>query len=217
MTRYSGPWGSLSQPESTKRHDLGPRTFLALTASTMALGFGVAILTARITAMAGPGALTAVPAGVLSMFIGFEVSARSHDWRTSLVGHLLAHLGLGFALAAVVGSLVLPALAVTTLGLLAISGLCLIAPRLVQGWGAFLIAALGTLVLLRLVPTLTEAGWFSIDLRVHAFGLAVLAYVDRYLSRAFDLPRTLDNVIDTACALYLDVLDQALRRAASED
>jgi len=154
--------------------------------------------------------------------IGTIMAVRSQNPVISFVGYMLVAVPLGLILGPVVALYTEASVArifvLTTSVVVVLGVIGATIPRSLESWGAWLtgglLILLGGLVLMPLlglmgVPVggaLTALDWFGVIL----FG----GYVIFDLNRAMRIPYTLDNSIDAAVAIYLDVVNIFIRLLA---
>lgn len=202
------------QPDAESAHTLSERRYLLAICAVMASGLLISVGTASLGAgtFSGPAGLVLSVIGILAVFLGYEVTCRTSDWRGSLVGHLLANAGFGLALSPVASVALLTSLLVTVIGVSIIGLIAAVRPSMVVGWGSFLIASGILFVLLGIIARYLP-GASSPGIHAHIFGFLLLSYLDHYLTRASRIARTADNAVDSACAFYMDIVNQAVRLA----
>lgn len=205
--RYASPWGRLAAMSySAAQHSLSERAFVVSIGSLLLFG----ILVTAVSSTLFPGSLPGWACGLfglLMVFAGVETSVRNQEWKGSLIGLMISHLGLG----AMIGpfatdftSWPIRSLTLLSIGILILTLIGWTRPSAIRGWGSFLLAAVLAAGLGMSLP-------LTITLGDILAATSALAFLDYYWTRALDLPRTLDNAVDSACAVYLDVFDQAFR------
>lgn len=205
-----------SEPTADLVHRMERRPYAGLMGTFILLGYTVVGLT--VVALRTTPAHWYLPVlGLLFAYGGLEVSSRTADWRGSLAGNLFANLGLGLLLAPLVllpgATWLRSAGLVIWVGTAVLAALAWSAPRVVQSFGAFLVAFLLAFGVLHATAPL----WTPLlsdtpppGLAGGLLGVAYLAFTDKYWTRALELARTLDNAADSACAIYAGSLDSLL-------
>lgn len=221
MARYGSrprERGGLSDGVWSRRgaHQVGERLFVFLLNVWVLLGLAATALAAGMSQAWAPGWWMLVG---LIPFLGVFVSLGSSNPAVSLFGYALIvvpfGLVLGPAVALYTTASLVKVIGVTLLVSAALGGVGTFFPDLLKGWGAFLFGALTLLVFgqffgiiagalgLPVEGAFTWLDWFG--------ALLFSAYIVYDYGRAMRVPRTLDNSIDCAVAIYLDVLNLFLR------
>jgi hypothetical protein len=194
---------------------MGVRAFIGCIGLSTLLGFMVCAIGAVVAHRAGGPwwlSLAAIPVALA----GFEVTSRTVAWVGSLAGHLLASAAFGVVLAPVVMGPAAGwlrescALVMVGTAVMAVGGV--VHPAVLRRFGTFLLAIVAAVVLERAAGR----AWST---AIHGsapgyagsatVGLMVL-YVNYFWARSLALPHVLDNAVDTACALYLDIVNRAI-------
>jgi hypothetical protein len=191
---------------------------LAKHASTVgALMLLGAVLSAATAATLAGVADSVVPMvlGALAFYGGFEVAIRTPDWRGSLLGHVIASIGLGALLAPFVMHEMAQPLrdgaVIACLGLAALLPLAWVRPETVRAFGTFLIGvALGG-TLAAGISILADTPAPSLPALLIA--ALLLGWIDFYWTQSLAAPRTLNDSVDAACAMFFDVLHRITRSA----
>jgi hypothetical protein len=213
----SNPWGTINLPEEVSNKAFIVSICLLIGAGST-LSMGVAHLLGGYGAGSAPLLIAFATVGLSMIFGGVEVTTRTRDWRGSLLGHFVACFGIG-ALVAPLASL--PghpgtwSLGIVASGTLVIALVASVRPGMIAGWGAFLIAMAVTTACVQAVNLIPVYAGSVPGPGPHLVAAIFLAHLDHYLSRALALPRTPENIVDTACAVHVDGLDQLLRLADS--
>lgn len=209
--RYTSPWGRLSDHDAAA-HMMDERTFVILIGAAFLYGTGISLIAALLLRNM-PYGVAFLFAGILAIFAGVEVADRTKDWLGSLAGHTLSSAGLG----AMAGPWMDSAEGwpvrwafLIGMGILGLTLLGILAPRALRGWGGFGVGVALGFATATMMEALGAPLPFTLRAWDYVGGLLFLAYIDVYWSRALDLSRTLDNAVDTACAVYLAGVNQML-------
>lgn len=153
---------------------------------------------------------------------GIFVSLGSNNWLVSLAGYLMVVIPLGLLIGPFVALYttvsVMKVLVVTILVAGGISLAGVIYPKSVEHWGGFLLVGLLVLIagdfarifmpFFGAEPTaLGLWDWIGVVL------FSIFIFYD--MNRAMRIPHTLDNAVDMAVALYLDIINLFLRLLAA--
>jgi hypothetical protein len=189
---------------------LGEGAFAAATGAFVLLSLLLASATARLAASEAGEPWALLLGGLLLLYGGYELASRTPDWRGSLAGLVAASVGVGAALSFLVAP---PAMTAVRHGwLLACAGLATLLPLAfylpgtVRGFGTFALGAAAGLACLSLA---SSAGLAPRPTAPSvAVGLLVLGYLDYYWTLSLRHTRDLNHAVDSACAVYFDLIDR---------
>jgi FtsH-binding integral membrane protein len=148
--------------------------------------------------------------------VGIIIALFSDNWFISLFGYTLVVLGLGAITGPTVAmyktGVVMTALMATGGVTVIMSIIGIITPKSLESWGGYLFGGLMALVFVRFGQAVmasmgvSETIWY---MPIIEYGAAVLfsMYIIYDWNRALRLPRTLDNAVDAALAIFLDVVN----------
>lgn len=153
--------------------------------------------------------------GLVIPIIGVIIAAKSDDWPISLIGYHLLIVPFGVLMGPTViffkTTVVLNALFATLSITVLMSLIGLTTKKDLSHWGIYLFIALSTLLAVRIVQifipvTYPNDAWYW---RLVDYGAALLfsMYIIYDWNRAMRLPRTVDNAVDVALAIYLDIVN----------
>jgi len=154
--------------------------------------------------------------GLVLSWVGLELASRTASWTTSLLGHLVASFGVGFFLGPLFyfdRLLWLRTAGLTVfIGTAFLTALGALLPGLLRAFGAFVLGSGFASGLLWLTGPMLLSGLAAPlpTLASTISAVCALAFTDRYWSRALALPPTLNNAVDSACAIYVDPLNSLL-------
>jgi FtsH-binding integral membrane protein len=151
---------------------------------------------------------------MLLAFLGVFVSM-SETPIFSLLGYALIVLPFGLLLGPAVAQYtqasVIKVLGTTVIVTVGCGGIGVIYPKSLESWGGFLFGALLLLILGQFTTAILGAAGLPVEGAMTAFdwigALLFSAYIIYDMNRAMRVPRTLDNSIDCAIALYLDIIN----------
>jgi len=146
---------------------------------------------------------------------GMLMSSRSDNPVISFIGYNLVVLPIGFVVSVTVSAyggtgsaVVLQAFLYTALITFVMIGLASVAPEFFSKLGGILFAALLGLIICELVVF-----FLGIDQRITAWiGAGIFSlYIGYDFWRAQEYPKTVDNAVDSALDIYLDIINLFLR------
>lgn len=216
---YDAAWSNTSpadvELDSRQRDLISERGYAALIGVFMLIGFAVATAAAWIVRDAvHPWAFLVV--GAVGAFVGMEVTARTHHWVASFAGHVLSYASIGliaapFVLSPEAGWLRNVLLQVSA-GTLLLTAAAAAWPMSVRMFGTFILGGAGAIAAGFLLGP-TWSGLLDVPeptFLSSALAVGVIAYIDYYWTQALRLPRNMDNAVDSACALYADMLHRLM-------
>ncbi len=148
--------------------------------------------------------------------IGIFITLKSNNWFVSLLGYTMVVVGLGIITGPTVAmhqtGVVITALMATMGVTLVTSIIGIMVPKSLESWGIYLFGALLALVFVRFGQAVmaaigvSESIWYMPYIE---YGAAILfsLYIIYDWNRAVRLPHTMDNAVDCALAIYLDVIN----------
>lgn len=152
---------------------------------------------------------------------GILISASSDNWALSSIGYTMVVAATGAILGPSVRpyapELVMNAVLLTGGATLGIGLAGALYPKSVENWGGFLLMALIMLLLARFAEVILLSFGFPaapVGLLDYAGALIFSAYIFYDMNRAMRIPATMDNAVDTAVALYLDIINLFLHLLA---
>lgn len=157
-----------------------------------------------------------ISAGLVAPIVGIIIALNSKNWLISFIGYLMVCVGLGAIVGptvAIVESAVVVKALLATAGVTFVMSLAgAIYPKSLEHWSIYLFAGLLALIFVRLGQMLfiatgtAPALWY---LPIIEYGAALLfsLYIMYDWNRAMRLPYTLDNAVDCAMAIFLDIIN----------
>lgn len=146
-------------------------------------------------------------------FLGIVLAAKSQNPAVSFVGYNLVVLPIGIMLSLVIPGLpagiVVKAMALTGMVTVTMALISLVRPQLFLGLGRTLVVALVVGLVAELVATFLFGyrgqlfDWF--------FVLLFSGYIGYDVAKSQAYPKTLDNAVDSALDIYLDVINLFIR------
>lgn len=179
-------------------------------------GLFLTMIVAAYTLNWHPGIWAVLGIGLAMPIVGIFIALGSDSWPISLFGYTLVVAGLaaitGPAVALYEMSSVIMAIAATLGVTIVMSIVGILYPKSLEGWGGYLFGALLALVFVRFGQAImasmgvAESIWY---IPIIEYGAAVLfsLYIVYDWNRALRLPHTLDNAVDCALAIYLDIIN----------
>lgn len=145
--------------------------------------------------------------------LGIFMAAKSSNPMVSFIGYNLVVLPIGIMLALIIpgvpADIVVKAMALTGMVTVTMTLLSLIAPQVLMGLGRTLLIALVVGIIAELVATFLLGyrgqlfDWF--------FVLLFSGYIGYDVAKSQAYPKTLDNAVDSALDIYLDVINLFIR------
>ena len=145
--------------------------------------------------------------------LGIFMAAKSSNPMVSFIGYNLVVLPIGIMLALIIpgvpAGIVVKAMALTGMVTVTMTLLSLIAPQVFMGLGRTLLIALVVGIIAELVATFLLGyrgqlfDWF--------FVLLFSGYIGYDVAKSQAYPKTLDNAVDSALDIYLDVINLFIR------
>ncbi|MHB0978066.1 MAG: Bax inhibitor-1/YccA family protein [Minisyncoccota bacterium] len=200
---------------------MSQRMFNTVLTLLIAGGLMLAILVASVTYVMQPNGWWFIGYFVVAL-PGVWLSAKSGDWLVSLVGYLMVIGATG----AIVGpythlyapALVLQVALITLCVSLGIGFAGAVYPKSVENWGGFLLTGLIILICGDVVR-MFMASYYITPVTLHMWDwIAVVlfsAFIFYDMNRAQRMAWTLDNAVDSAVALYLDIINLFIRLLAA--
>lgn len=165
-----------------------------------------------------PNLIVVLVLGLGLPILGIMISFKSDDWMISTLGYALVVVPFGVLLGPVVAlyqlQSVIQVVATTLVVSAALWAVGMLIPPIVQNWSAYIIGALLILIagdLTRLVMPIF--GLQPVTLQWWAWvGVILFSGLIVYdVNKAMQRPKTLDNAVDAAVGIYLDILNLFLR------
>jgi FtsH-binding integral membrane protein len=192
---------------------LSARSYIAATSFFTIGGLVLSAIVGYMTATSGwqPGILEILLVGLGIPIVGMVIAFKSDNWFISAFGLSLVVSGLGAIIGPVVIMYELPvvlkALASTMAVTVAMSIIGIVYPKSLEHWGGYLFGALLALLAVRILQMFglfgPSSGWYMI---IEYLGALLFSlYIIYDWNRAMRLSYNLDNAVDCAVALYLDI------------
>lgn len=196
--------------------DLSKRTYIAVVTLATAYGLILSSIIAYFTLDWRPSIWMLLIVGFIIPIIGIFIAAKSDEWTVSLVGYTLLIFGIGAISGPAVSTLetgVLMLALISTAGVTIVMSIAgIIYPKSLEHWGGYLFGALLALVFVRIGQTIImslgiyESLWYIPWIEYGAVVLFSL-YIIYDWNRSLRLSRTMDNAIDSALAIFLDIVN----------
>ena len=179
-------------------------------------GLVLASVLAFLTMKWHPSLLTVLLLGLGLPLTGILIALFSKKWPWSLLGYTMVIVGLGAITGPTVAmyktGVVIMALGATCGVTIVMSLVGILYPRSLESWAGYLFAALLGLVFVRFGQAVmagmgvSEKIWYM-PIIEYASAALFSAYIVFDWNRALRLQHTLDNAVDCALAIFLDVLN----------
>ncbi|HTW96926.1 MAG TPA: Bax inhibitor-1 family protein, partial [Candidatus Methylomirabilis sp.] len=163
-----------------------------------------------------PGWIAFIGIGLVMPLFGIFIAMKSDEFIISFLGHTMVCAGLGAVLGPTIAmfstGVVVTAIWATAGVTIVTSIVGIVYPKSLEHWGIWLFGALTALLFVRIAQIfmismgVSEKLWYMPWIE---YGAAVLfsLYIIYDWNRAMRLPHTLDNAVDCAMAIYLDVVN----------
>lgn len=194
------------------------RTYIGVLTVYVCGGLALAALTASVTYTLQPTWLWIVLFFTITI-PGILISAKSDNWVISTIGYLMVILPSGAIIGPYVSIYTMDSVlqcVLITLGATLALGTCgVLYPKSVESWGGILLFAL-LILIFGDIARVFMIGY--LDIQPVSLGLwdwvgvglfSIFIFYD--MNRAVRLPRTMDNAVDSAVALYLDIINLFLK------
>lgn len=191
---------------------------LYLTAVTLFTAFGIVLATviAVNTRDWTPSIWVWLGVGLGVPILGIFIAHGSDHWPTSFLGYVLVAGGLGAITGPVVAfydtGVVVTAFMATAGATIVMSVIGIIYPKSLEGWAPYLFGGLIALVFVRIAQAImagmgvSESLWYM-PIIEYLGAILFMGYIIYDWNRALRLPYTLDNAVDAAVAIFLDVIN----------
>lgn len=199
---------------------LSEGVYMAAVSGLTVMGLALASVIGFSTMNWHPDLMTVLLTGLGLPIVGIFVSKLSRSWPISILGYLMIVVGLGAICGPTVAlyktAVVLIAL-VATMGVstvMAIAGI--LYSKSLKNWGAYLFGALMALLFVRVAQIFMIGMGFQETLWYMPFveylGAVLFSlYIVYDWNRARDLPHTMENAVDSAVAIFLDIVNLFLQ------
>lgn len=192
--------------------EVGERTFYFLLSAAIAWGLGLTYFAAKwaMETHYMPGGMAFILLGLVIPIIGIIITVTSDNAFVSFIGYNMVVIPFGVVLGPVLNTYspnVIANTAMATGGITLFMGTASVMfPSLFKNLGAPLFIALIGLLGIRIaqifIPSLQSMTWVDYV----AAGIFSL-YIGFDMYRASEVPRTIDNAVDIAVDLYLDIIN----------
>lgn len=200
-----------------QNHTMPLRLYVLAIAVLVAGGLGLAGYFASLTYEMKPDGWWLI--GYLAISLpGIYLSAKSDNWLVSLLGYLMVIFATGALCGPYVALYKLDSVVqilMITIGVTVVLGVSgAIYPKSVEHWGGFLLTALLVVIFINIGHI------FMIGFGLKPIGMRLVDWLATFLfcgfifydmNRATRMAYTMDNAVDSAVALYLDVINLFIR------
>jgi len=196
--------------------ELSKREYIAVVTLATVYGLVLSSVIAYFTLDWRPSFWMMIIVGFVIPIIGIVISAKSDEWTISLFGYTLLIFGIGAISGPAVSMLETGALMlalISTAGVTIVMSVAgIIYPKSLEHWGGYLFGGLLALLFVRIGQAILmslgiyESLWY---IPLVEYGAVILfsLYIVYDWNRALRLTRTLDNAIDCAVAIFLDIIN----------
>lgn len=198
------------------------RSFIGLLTLLIAGGLGAATYLATLTYGMQPN-WTWIIAYFLVSIPGIILSAKSDNWMVSLLGYAMVITPTGLLIGPYVSLYTVESVfqvLLLTIGVtVAIGAAGALYPKSVKHWGGFLFTGLLVIIFGDFARIfMVELGFQPVSMKIWDWLAALLfcLFIFYDMNRAVRLNRTIDNAVDAAVKLYLDIINLFIRLLASK-
>ena len=194
--------------------EMGVRLYVTAVSFFTILGLVISSVLGVMTMDWKPNIIVLILVGLVIPILGIFIALRSDDWPISLIGYLMLVVPFGAIMGPTVAmykiDVVITAFLATAGVTLFTSLIGIIYPKSLEHWGGYLFTGLLALLGVRIVQIflpvgVEEPGWYIwVE---YAGALLFSLYIIFDWNRAMQIPRTLDNAVDSALAIYLDIVN----------
>jgi hypothetical protein len=199
-------------------NELSKRLYIAAVSGFTVYGLAVTSLIAFMTLEWQPASfLEVLIIGLVIPIAGIYIALTSDKAPISLFGYTLVVVGIGILMGPTVHrykiDVIMRALIATGGVTIVMSVIGIIYPKSLEHWGGYLFSALSALLLVRITQMfligfhVIPAKFWYIPIVEYAAALLFTLYIIYDWNRALRIPRTMDNAVDCALAIYLDIVN----------
>jgi FtsH-binding integral membrane protein len=195
---------------------MGDAAYVASVSGFTIYGLVLSSILSYFTMSWHPGWIGIIGIGLVIPILGIIIAMSSGKFIVSFLGHTMVCAGLGAiigpSIALFDSGVVMTAIWATAGVTIVTSIVGIVYPKSLEHWGMWLFGALVALVFVRFAQIamislgVPEKLWYMPWIE---YGAAVLfsLYIIYDWNRAMRLPHTLDNAVDCAIAIYLDIIN----------
>lgn len=207
---------SVWEREGYGNDTLSKRMYIAAVSGFTVYGLIMTSIIAFFTLAWQPSIWAILGIGLVIPIIGIYIAIKSDEWPISLIGYTLLVLGLGAITGPSVAfydtGVVVTAIMATAGVTIVMSVAGIIYPKSLEGWRGYFFGGLLALIFVRLAQValmslgIAESLWY-IPWIEYAAAILFSLYIIYDWNRALRLPKTMDNAVDCAMAIYLDIIN----------
>lgn len=197
--------------------EMSKGAFVNAVSAFTVFGLAIATVIGERTMTWTPGFWTFLGIGALIPFVGIGIAMFSQNWVVSFLGYLMVVCGMGAISGIAVGQYqinsVLVAFAATAGVTVVMSVIGAIIPKSLEHWSGYLLAGLLGLIAARFAQVVLMAyfgvspGVWYMQLVEYVSTVVFSLYIIYDWNRAMHIQRTMDNAVDVALAIFLDVIN----------
>ncbi len=199
----------------TRTATMTQQSFIGAVTGWTCFGLILSAIVASMTTSWHPGLLMYLLVGLGIPIVGIIIAAKSDNWSISALGYRMVVIGLGAISGPTVAifktAVVVQALWATAGVTLVMSLVGMMYPKSLEGWRAYLMAGLIALLLVRVAQVVMGAMGVSTGESLlfidYLAALLFSLFIVYDWNRALRLPYTMDNAVDAALSIYLDIIN----------
>lgn len=203
-------------------NELSDRVFVGLLGFYVAAGFGLSAAIAVLTYNMRIPLVVGMVIGLVIPIVGIIISAKSDNWLVSTFGYLLVVVPFGALLGPVVAQYELTSVIQIAIMVFFVSvGMWIVGmviPPIASNWSGYFVMILLVIIL----GDVARVVMVSLGIQTQTFHLwhwAIAVFFAGLIvydvNKAMQGYKTMDNVADAACGIYLDILNLFLRVLAA--
>jgi FtsH-binding integral membrane protein len=199
---------------------MSPRAYIASVSFFTVFGLVLATVVGFLARTWHLSWLSLIAVGFVVPLIGILIFTKSQDWFISLFGYTIMVIGLGAIMGPCVATYkataIMQAFAATAGTTIVTSVIGIIYPKSLEKWGTYLFGGLVALLLARIAQIImigigmqsARGVWLWVE---YPAALLFSLYIIYDWNRALRLNHTLDNAVDCAGAIFLDIINLFLK------
>ncbi len=203
--------------------ELTDRQFLAVLGGFVVIGLLVSTFMATLTYNWNPNIFVMLFIGLAIPFYGIHLSITSDDWVKSAIGYALVVIPFGALIGPVVALYEVPSVLQIMAATLVVSTLLwvvgMLVPPITKNWSAYIVGALLVLIagdLSRIFMPMFGVQPVALEIWDWVGILLFSGLIVYDVNKAMQREKTMDSAVDSAVAIYLDIINLFLRALSAK-